>query len=173
MKIKCQYSFCSLISIISFCSLVLLACRGTHTSTRTVTNSESATRTSQIIFLNYSIKLDKSKGEYEINLINKIIAEGKLKTISFAPDIRKPGDLECVALDNNLEPVDSIIISDPLNITVESVDENNAYFRKEISLDSAQFSVRMQLNIRTDAIAIKKNANSKSQTSYLIITRIR
>jgi len=172
VNINSQYSFCSLISIISFCSLVLLACRGTHTSTRTVTNSESATKTSQIIFLNYSIKLDKSKGEYEIKLINKIIAEGKLKTISSAPEIRKPGDLECIALDNNLEPIDSILISDPLNITVESVDENNALYKKEIARDSAQFSVRMQLNENIHAFGIKKNSHSEYQGSYLLITKI-
>jgi hypothetical protein len=147
----------------------LLACRGTHTNTRT----DSTIKTPQIIFLNYSIKQDKLNGEYEIKLINKTITEGKLKTNSSVPEIRKPGDLECVALDNKLELVDSILISDPLNITVESVDENNAFFRKEISLDSAQFSIRMQLNKRTDAIALKKNANSKSQNSYLIITRIK
>jgi hypothetical protein len=72
-----------------------------------------------------------------------------------------------------LEPIDSIVIVDPLNISVESTDENNAFFRKEITLDSAQFSIRMQLNKKTDAIAIKKNTNSENQNSYLIMTKIR
>ena len=172
MKIKCQYSFYGLISIISICSLVLLACRGTHTNTRTVTNSDSATKTPQIIFLNYSIKQDKLNGEYEIKLINKTITEGKLKTISSDMEIRKSGDLECVALDKNLEPVDSILISDPLNITVESVDENNAFYKKEIARDSAQFSVRMQLNENIYAFGIKKNSHSEYQDSYLLISKI-
>lgn len=167
-----QKTYLSLVTSF-FVFSVLLCCRGTNISIGTKTDRDNSGFTSQIIFINYSIKLDRSIGEYKIQLINKIITEGKLKVISSAPDIRKPGDLECFALDKNLEPVDSIIISDPLNITVESVDENNSFFKKEISLDSAQFSIRMQLNKRTDAIAIKNNANSKSQNSYLIITRIR
>ena len=117
--------------------------------------------------------MDKSKAGYEIQLINKIITEGILKTISSDPRIKKPGDLECVTLDNNLEPLDSIIISDPLNITVESVNENNALFKKEIARDSAQFSVRMQLNEKIHAFGIKKNSHFENQNSYLLITKIK
>jgi hypothetical protein len=72
-----------------------------------------------------------------------------------------------------MAPVDSITITDPLNITVESVDKNNALFKREIARDSAQFSIRMQLNKNTDAIAIKKNANSKVKNPYLLITKIK
>jgi hypothetical protein len=172
MNIKHQNTFYSLMFILSFCLLGSLSCKVTHSSVSNNINWDSATKTPQIIFLNYSIKLDKSKGEYEIRLINKIITEGKLKIISSDPEISKPGDLECVALDNNLEPVDSIIISDPLNITVESVDENNALFKKEIARDSAQFYVRMQLNEKIHAFGIKKNSYSEFQNSYLLITNI-
>lgn len=173
MKIKNQNSFYYLIPILSFFLLGSLSCIGTHSSVSNNTSSDSATKTPQIIFLNYSIKLDKSKGDYEIRLINKIITEGKLKISNSEPEIPKPGDLLCIALNNNLEPIDSIVIADPLNISVESTDENNAFFRKEITLDSAQFSIRMQLNKKTDAIAIKKNTNSENQNSYLIMTKIR
>lgn len=158
---------------ILFIFLGLLSCRGTHNSITTATNIDSATITPQIIFLNYSIKLNKSNGEYEILLIYKFITKGKLKMNSSEPEISKQGDLKCISLNNHLEPVDSIIISDPLNITVESMDENNAFFKKEIALDSAQFFIRMQLNKETDAIAIKKNVNSENQKRYLIITKIR
>jgi hypothetical protein len=144
-----------------------------HTNVRAETNKENVTETPQIIFLNYSVKLNKSNGEYEILLINKFIAEGKLKMNNSEPEIPKPGDLKCIALDNRMAPVDSITITDPLNITVESVDENNALFKREIARDSAQFSIRMQLNKNTDAIAIKKNANSKVKNPYLLITKIK
>jgi len=124
--------------------------------------------------LNYSIKQNKSDGAPEIRLINKKIVEGKLKINNNEPEMPKPGDLKCILLDNRLNPVDSILVPDPLNVTVESVDENNAFFRKEIALDSAQFSIRVQLIKKTDAIAIKmKNMNSENQNRYLIITKIR
>ena len=89
------------------------------------------------------------------------------------PEMSKPGDLVCVSLNNRLDPVDSIIVSDPLNITVESVDENNALFKKEIARDSAQFSIRMQLDKNADAIAIKRRTNSENHNSYLLITKIK
>jgi len=127
----------------------------------------------KIIFLNYSIKKDKSKGEFEILLIDKYITEGKLKINSSEPEMSKPGDLKCVSLNNHMEPVDSIIVSDPLNITVESIDENNRLFKKEIARDSAQFSIRMQIDNNTDAIAIKRRTNSENYNSYLLITKIK
>ena len=159
-----------------FCILCLMgtiSCIVVRTDSRSAINSESATITPKIIFLNYSIKKDKSKGEFEIRLIDKYIAEGKLKMNSSEPEMSKPGDLTCVSLNNHLEPVDSIIVSDPLNITVESVDENNALFKKEIARDSAQFSIRMQLDKNTDAIALKRRTYSENHNSYLLITKIK
>jgi len=169
---KPQYSFNGLIFILSFCLGGLLSCILPHSSVSNNTNLDSVVKKPQIIFLNYSIKLDKSKGECEIRLINKIIAEGSLKIIRSSPEIKKTGDLECVALDDNLDPVDSIIISDPLNITVEFVNGNNTFNKREIGKDSAQFTVRMQLNEQIRAFGIKKNSPSKNQNSYLLITKV-
>jgi hypothetical protein len=150
-----------------------VSCIVSRTGNRSVKDNDNTTITPQIIFLNYSIKKDKSKGEFEIRLIDKYITEGKLKMNNQEPEISKPGDLMCVSLNNHLEPVDSITVSDPLNITVESVDANNALFKKEIVRDSAQFSIRMQLEKRTVAIAIKKSMNSENHNSYLLITKIK
>ncbi len=150
-----------------------ISCIATHSRGRTELYEDKATLTPQIILLNYSIKPDKLKGGVEIQLINKLITGGKLKINNSQPEMLKSGDLKCIALNNQLEPVDSIFISDPLNITVESIDENNSLFKKEIARDSAQFSIRMQLNEKTHAIAIKKNINSENQNSYLLITKIK
>jgi hypothetical protein len=150
-----------------------VSCVATYSGASSVSEKENETIAPQIIFLNYSIKLDKSKDEPEIILINKSFAEGKLKINNHDPEIEKPGDLKCIALNVNMEPVDSILISDPLNITVESVDDNNAFFKKEISLDSAQFSVRMQLDKKVFAIGMKKNTNSENPNYYLLITKIK
>jgi hypothetical protein len=148
------------------------SCRVTHSNIKTLTNTDSLTSVPKIIFLNYSIKQDQSSGVLEVLLINKKIAEGKLKTGNTGPAISKPGDLKCITLDNNLTPLDSILVPDPLNITVESVNENNALFKKEISRDSAQFSVRIQLTGKIYAIGIKKSTNSENQNSYLLITKL-
>jgi len=153
--------------------MVTLSCKLTHPMATKTEELESQVQTSKIIFLNYSIKINSSTKKSEIRLINTIIAEGKLKSSPSEPEIRKQGDLLCISLNKNNEPVDSVIISDPLNITVESVDANNTYFKKEIARDSAEFSVRMRLDNNTHAFGIKKNADSKSRDSYQIITKIK
>jgi hypothetical protein len=148
------------------------SCFVTHSNTKTESNSDSPTVTPKIIFLDYSVKPDKSTGALEILLINKIVTEGKLKINNVQQAILKPGDLKCMTLDNRMNPLDSIIVTDPLNVTVESVNEKNELFKKEIKKDSAQFSIRLQLTEKVFAVGIKKNSNSDNQNSYLVITKL-
>ena len=166
-------TYYNLIPILFFLLTVSLSCIVTHKGNRTLKYNDSSTMTPKIILLNYSIRSDKSKAEPEVRLIDKQVAEGKLKMVSQKPEMSKPGDLKCISLNNRLEPVDSIIITDPLNITVESVDATNDLFKKEIELDSAQFSIRMQLSESTYAYAIKKKTDYKHQNSYLVLTKIK
>jgi hypothetical protein len=156
-----------------FCTMGLLSCFVTHANRPADQDGDKVSLKPQIAFLNYSVKLVRPGGEVEIQLINKIITDGKLKIKTAGAELPKPGDLICISLNNRLEPVDTIIISDPLNITVESVDVNNSLFKKEIARDSAQFSIRLQLTNEIQSIAIKKNSNSDNQKSYLLITKIK
>jgi hypothetical protein len=173
MSIKNQNIFFYLMPVFYLCMMGLLSCFVTHANRPPEQDGDKASLTPQIVFLNYSVKLVRPGGEVEIQLINKIITDGKLKINSARPEIPKPDDLICISLNDRLEPVDSIIISDPLNITVESVDENNSLFKKEIARDSAQFSIRLQLTKEIQSIAIKKNSNSDDQNPYLLITKIK
>lgn len=162
-----------IVPILFISLMVWQSCSVTHSNTKTKVNSNSIPVTPKIIFLNYSIKQDKSTGAIEILLIDQKIVEGKLKLNNIRPEISKPGDLKCVTLDNHMNPVDSIIVPDPLNVTVESVNENNALFIKEISKDSAQFSIRLQLTEKIHAIGIKKSTNFGSQNPYILITKLK
>lgn len=149
------------------------SCFVTHSNSRTEIKSDSTVITPKIIFLYYSVKKDKLNGDLEIHLINKIVTEGKLKPNNTGLEIPKPGDLECITLDNHMNPVDSIMVPDPLNITVESVNENNELFKKEIAKDSAQFSIRFQMTKKISSIGIKKSSNSESKNSFLLITKLK
>ena len=152
--------------------MVWPSCTVTHSNAKAGTNREEFTVAPKIAFLNYSIKQNQSNGAPEIRLINKKIVEGKLKINNIEPEIVKPGDLKCIMLDKHLYPVDSILVPDPLNVTVESVNDNNLFFKKEIVKDSAQFSIRLQLTEKIYAIGIKKRADSKNQGSYLLINKL-
>jgi hypothetical protein len=173
MRVGHKNGFCNLMPIFYFILVGSVSCLITHSAIRSDSNEESETVSPRIIFLNYSIRLDKSGGEPEIRLINKSVTKGNLKINKSLPEIPKPGDLRCIALDDKQKAVESFIIPDPLNITVESVSDNNELFKKEIALDSAQFSVRMQLNEKISAIGIRKNAGSENQNSFLLLTKIK
>jgi hypothetical protein len=149
------------------------SCSITHSGTRSDKDGDTTAVTPKIIFLNYSVKPDKSEGGFEIVLINKLITEGKLKKNNIQPEISKPGDLNCITLDNHLNPVDTIVVPDPLNITVESVNERNELFKKEVKIDSARFSIRLQLTEKIYAIGIKMSTNSKNQNNYLLLTKLK
>ena len=168
-----QNNFLFKLILVFFCFPGSLSCSVTHSASNKDQYGAGITATPQIIFLNYNIKLNRSNGEVEIRLIDKIITEGRLKSNSSEPVLARPGDLKCITLNSLSQPVDSITIPDPLNFTVESVDDNNMLFKKEISRDSAQFSVRLQLNEKISSVAIKKNLTSDNRNSYLTITRIR
>jgi hypothetical protein len=159
--------------LVLFCFPGSLSCSVTHSGSNTNKYVTGIAATPRIIFLNYNIKRNRSNGEVEIKLIDKIITEGRLKANSSEPVLARPGDLKCISLNSLLQPVDSITIPDPLNITVESVDNSNMLFKKEVTRDSAEFSVRLQLNEKISSVAIKKNLNSDNRNSYLTITKIR
>jgi hypothetical protein len=126
----------------------------------------------QIIFLTYSIRKDREQGGYAIELINKITTQGKIKTNADELTVPKAGDLRCVALDESQQPLSTLIIPDPLNETVEYATENGNLAKKEIALDSAQFSVRMQLSAITKFIAIERIDTPDSQATQLILTQL-
>jgi hypothetical protein len=173
MKIILKKTFPCLITVILISMICWQSCFVTHSNSRNEITSDTILIAPRIIFLNYSVKKDKSNGEIEILLIDKMVTEGKLKINNIGPEIPKPGDLKCITLDNHLTAIDSLIVPDPLNVTVESVNENNALFKKEIAKDSAQFSVRLQLTDKIYAIGIKKNINNGNQNSYLLVTKLK
>ena len=127
----------------------------------------------EIIFLNYSIK-KSSTGSPEIRFTNKIIANGSLKASFQENSTDKAGDLKCIELDAGSQPIKSIIIPNPLQKTVEYVSESGQLGMKEVELDSAEFSVRLQLDPKTESIAIEQIGDlNGDSTNFLIVTKIK
>jgi hypothetical protein len=173
LKIVQKKIFLILIPGFLLCLTGSQSCFVSRSNARTEKSINNISVTPKIIFLNYSVNSPKSNGEPEIWLIDKFITEGKMKINSAMTELPKPGDLKCILLDNHLIPIDSLLISDPLNVTVESVDEKNQLFKREIAKDSAEFSIRLQLTDNIYAIGIKKSTSSGNKNSYLLITQIK
>lgn len=106
---------------------------------------------SKIIFLNCRVykNLDET---IKVNLINKIITEGKLKKDDQTITTNNERDFKCIQLDVNSLPIDSLHISNPLITDIEYVGSSEILSKKRVELDSTDFSIRMQLNSHTKFI---------------------
>lgn len=134
--------------------------------------SEPEAEKPKIVFLNYSVKRN-SGGDPEVRFINKIIAGGKIKEGFSDHQEATVGDFKAVELDGNHEPVKSIIIPNPLTKVAEYVNDSGELTKQTFSLDSAAFSIRMQLDASTEAIAIEQINASGSGTTNLIVTKLK
>src|SRR5687767_410311 len=83
-----------------------------------VTNTQTATsQVPEILFLQYSIKKDSLQG-WRVELVKQKVAGGTVKAISDKTTF-KTGDLKCIALDENKQPLRNIYIENPLHKSIE------------------------------------------------------
>ncbi|NNC51326.1 MAG: hypothetical protein HKO01_12425 [Flaviramulus sp.] len=124
----------------------------------------------KIIFLNYKINKNKD-GSKTLQFQSKKIVAGKFKqTNSNVEGIQ--GDLICNQLDENSQVLQSNIIKNPLEKTIEYLDSSNSFQLKQIDLDSAYFSFRLKLKPNTKYIAINNISNFDDSSKPLIKTNI-
>ena len=98
----------------------------------------------KLLFLNYMIS-KMVDGEKNIKLINQIITDGTLKKMTKISDKKKFGDLECNTYDKDLNQIGTHSIKNPLKKTMEYINDLGNFEKKIFDLDSAQFSIRLQL----------------------------
>mgnify|MGYP000026466145 CR=1 FL=1 len=124
----------------------------------------------KLIFLNYDISQTEN-GKKKIELINKIVADGKLK-IKTTDKSGNLGDLICNQLDENSNILQSIVIKNPLLKTFEYIDDSKQFQTKVVKLDHTEFSLKLKLNPNTKHIIIKEFTLSKKNLKSLIKTKI-
>ncbi len=126
----------------------------------------------KIIFLNYSISKNDN-GNKKIELISKIIAEGKIKKNSnkFISE-GNTGDLQCIQMDDSNTPLKSVILKNPLSKIIEYVNESKALEKRKIETNETPFSLRIQLEPKTKFIVINEIVEPNNKTNHLITTKI-
>ncbi|ALJ04797.1 hypothetical protein APS56_06530 [Pseudalgibacter alginicilyticus] len=156
---------------ITLLSYVLLGIFTSCISNKSIATHEPSTESHpKIIFLNYSIKKD-SNNSRNIEFIDKKITEGTLKNIN-SEVLGVNGDLVFLQLDKKSKPLEHLIIKNPLSKSMEYLDESKSFQRKQINLDSIQFSIRLQLNPETKYISINDVNALENQSKSLIKTKI-
>lgn len=159
---------------------VLLLCMGNFSiscsvSKNTADLSDSGSKpedTPRILFLNYEITRDSVNSTYTARLINMMRADGSLK--ENRTPLYKPvtGDLEIQVLNANQQVLTTLYIANPLDKSVEFVNDAGELQQKMISLETAQFSVRMQLEPDAHSALLKRITGPGSENTFLLKTPI-
>lgn len=126
----------------------------------------------KLIFLNYTITKDLN-GKKQIQFINKIITDGKLKNNTERYlKTGSVGDLKCIQLDKDSVEIKTIIMQDPLSKIIEYVNDSLIFESKKMQLNSAPLSIRLALHDKTKYITISEIIDSLQNSSPLIITKL-
>lgn len=152
--------------------LHLVSCTVPHKTTNTSTNDKITNETPKIIFLNYLIVNDTIKQEYRIRLINKIITEGKIKENTIISKTPAIDDIEYIVLNNESQVLTRNYIANPLHRTLEYVTDNGQLAKKDIQLDSTQFSLRIPLDPSARFISMERYTGLKSDNIQMLIIDI-
>lgn len=164
---------CKLTAILFLAAFVLMlvvSCKVTSKVTDTAPTNEVEFSSPKIAFITCVIVNDTIKHEYRIRLVSKIIADGNVKEREVKPFLPKTNDLEYAVLNASSKALTRTYFANPLNRTVEFVDNIGQLAKKEISLDSTQFSLRIPLDPKAKFVSFEKyNGINSDNTNLLII----
>lgn len=125
-------------------------------SKQVLTEKESIAHSEpKLLFLNYKIA-KTTNDEKTIILINHKVTDGKLKNTSLIEEKLNLGDLEYNLLDKSLNEIEKKSVKNPLVKIVEYINDLGNFEKRIIDLDSAQFSLRLQLPNNAKYIVIKE-----------------
>jgi hypothetical protein len=139
-------------------------------------NSDSqesmAGETSRILFLDYQITRDSISKTYDAQLISMIIKDGTIKNDQKDIGIAEKDDLEILVLDRNQQIMIHDHIPNPLDKSVEYVNDAGQFERKMIHLDSAQFNIRLQIDPDASSILLNRFIDDDTEGTLLLNTQI-
>ena len=148
--------------------LPLLSCTS---QAQPVSSKEKVESNLQLAFFNYTISKDLN-GNLETHFINKTITKGRLKDTSNKKVLSNLGDIMCIQYDKNNFVLERSYINNPLNPIVEYVNDDGDLEKRQLDLDRAEFSIKMQLNELTQSIRLIMIDASGKPSTELITTSI-
>ena len=145
----------------------LISCHVYKNASSSVTGDSKAEEVPRILFLDYQVSRDTLNETLNVQLINMIIVNGKIKERPAGRFQPGQGDLELQVLDNQQQIITHQYIAYPLDRSVEYANDNGQLERRMVHLDSAQFSVRLQLEPGASSIVIKRFIDDNEGTLLL------
>ena len=102
---------------------------------------------------------DSVNSVYLLSLINRILTEGKLKESKLNSETTGTKNFSYRVLNKNAQLILQEFIPNPLEITIEYVDDFGNLRKKDITLDSTQFSLRIPLAPDARYISLEMKGN--------------
>lgn len=135
---------------------VFMACGAAEVST-TLEEDLATNETPKIAFVSYKLTKD-ANGKVSMSFIDLIMAEGRLK-LQEDKKVYVAGDYEVVQLDSRGKQLAFQKIANPLNQTIEFVDDDGALGKKEVAFPSKEVTIRLQLHSKTEYILMQEIGN--------------
>ena len=158
------------ITLLCFLVACFLSCspsRNTYSS-----DSSETKATPKILFLNYQLSRDSTKTNYSAQLINMVLKEGTIKEDQQDIVQAEIDDLELQVLDKNQQIINHRHIPNPLDRSVEYVNDAGQFERIMIHLDSAQFSIRLQIEPGASSILLNRIIGNETEARLLLKTPV-
>ena len=151
---------------------ILISCSVSKNTGDPSINESNLKDSPRILFLNYEITRDSVNSTYTAQLINTVVANGSLKNDRTPPIQPEKDDLELQVLDSKQQIMTTIYISNPLDKSVEFVNDTGESQQRMISLETAQFSVRLQVEPGASSTILKRITGLNSESTILLKTPI-
>ena len=114
----------------------------------------------KIAFITYRISKDQDD-QKSVELVDLLKVDGKFKSQE-NEKTRAKGDYELIQLDNDGKQLAITIVENPLSQTVEYVNSNGEFAKKNIDFKSKETAVRVQLNSKTYYILMQEIGNEST-----------
>ncbi len=162
------FSTLLLLIMVSF----MVSCNPSKNTYSSDPQGSKARETSRILFLNYQLIRDSTNSIYDAQLISMIIRDGTIKDARHKTGQARKDDLELLVLDRNQQIINHRYIPNPLDKSVEYVNNAGQFERKMIHLDSAQFSIRLQIEPGASSILLNRFIGNETEAKLLLKTPI-
>ncbi len=120
----------------------------------------------QLLFVNYKITKQEG-GDEKVEVIDKIIAAGKMKVNRNKIPKEENRYFQCVQLDKNKEVLKTDFFANPLLKDIEYVGDDGQLGRKLIEVESVDLSIRIQLDPQAAYISLSKVGSPKKELSII------
>ena len=126
----------------------------------------------KLIFLNYTLTED-ANGNKTVAFISKTVTDGKARNLGNKYiKTGSIGDLKCSQLDENAQNLRSVFIKNPLNKTIEYINDSLQFESKSLKLKKTPFTLRLQLHPEAESIVIAEVIDSLQNITPLYITKL-